>query len=95
MNPTATIQVTDCRVFCNPVEDERLKAFATITLNGAFVVTDCKVINGEQGLFVAMPARRRKDGVFHDVAHPINQDLRAHIEQIILDAYEQQIPARI
>jgi len=58
MNPT-TIQVTETRVFPNPVEDERLKAFATVTLNGCFVVTDMKVINGNEGLFVAMPARLR------------------------------------
>ncbi len=46
-----------------------------------------KVINGNEGLFVAMPARRRKDGIFHDVAHPITQELRGHIEQTALDAY--------
>ena len=92
MNPTATIQVTETRVFPNPTEDERLKAFATVTLNGCFVVTDMKVINGNEGLFVAMPARRRKDGIFHDVAHPITQDLREHIEQAVLDAYWQQVP---
>lgn len=92
MNPTATIQVTECRVYPSPVEDERLKAFATITLNGCFVVNDCKMINGNSGLFVAMPARRRNNGEFHKVAHPINQELRDRIEQAVLDAYWQQVP---
>ena len=83
------IEVTDCRVYLNPVKDERLKGFASIILNDSFAVCDLKIICGNKGLFVAMPSRRRRDGTFHDVAHPIAQPLREHIESMVLDRYHQ------
>lgn len=67
---------------------ENLKAFASITLNSCFVVCDLKVIQGPNRLFVAMPSRRRRDGVFRDVAHPLNQAFREEIETRVLAAYE-------
>jgi stage V sporulation protein G len=84
---TNPIQVTACRVYLNQSEDEHLKAFASIILNDCFAVCDLKIIQGNKGLFVAMPSRRRRDGTFHDVAHPINHTLREHIEQIVLNEY--------
>lgn len=70
--------------------DEKLKAFASIILNNSFIVKDLKIIEGNTGRFVAMPSRRGKDGVFRDVAHPLNQETRDMIEQAVLEAYEKQ-----
>lgn len=85
------MEITEVRVF--PVNEEKLKAYATITFDDCFVVRDLKVINGNSGLFVAMPSKKRKDGSFKDVAHPLNNDFRAKIEQAVLDAYEAETGA--
>lgn len=73
--------------------DEKLKAFASIILNNAFIIKDLKIIEGANGRFVAMPSRRGKDGVFRDVAHPLNQETREIIEGAVLAAYESQAAA--
>ncbi len=83
------LRITDVRVRPYSKADDKLKAFATITIEDCFVVTDLKVIQGKKGLFVAMPSRKRKDGSFKDVAHPLNQQTRDRIEQLVLDAYKQ------
>jgi stage V sporulation protein G len=83
------MEITEVRVF--PVTEERLKAYVTITLDNCFVVRDLKVINGNTGLFVAMPAKRRKDGTFKDIAHPLNSDTREKMEKIILAEYEREL----
>ena len=83
------IEVTDCRVYLNPHRDTRVKAFVSIALNQVFVVCDLKIIQGKKDLFVAMPSRRRTDGIFHDVAHPIEQPLRDHIESVALSQYHE------
>jgi len=70
--------------------DEKLKAFASIIFNNAFIVKDLKIIEGNSGRFVAMPSRRGKDGVFRDVAHPLNQETRDMIEKAVLETYEKQ-----
>ena len=88
---TNPLQVTGCRVFLNQQEDDHLKGFASIILNDVFAVCDLKIIQGNKGLFVAMPSRRRRDGTFHDVEHPICKNLREHIEIIVLQEYERQI----
>jgi stage V sporulation protein G len=85
------IRVTGCRVFLNLQEDEHLKGFASIILNDVFAVCDLKIILGNKGLFVAMPSRRRRDGTFHDVAHPICKNLRDHIEAIVLEEYKTHL----
>ena len=72
-----------------PVDEEKLKAYVTITLDACFVVRDLKVIQGSAGLFVAMPAKKRKDGTYKDIAHPLNTDMRARMERVILDQYER------
>jgi stage V sporulation protein G len=82
------MDITEVRVF--PVEEEKLKAYATITFDDCFVVRDLKVIHGNSGLFVAMPSKKRKDGTFKDIAHPLNNDFRAKIENAVLDAYEKE-----
>ncbi len=83
------MEITEVKVF--PVDEEKLKAYITIVLDNCFVVRDLKIISGNGGLFVAMPSKRRKDGTFKDVAHPLNQSTRATMEKKILDAYLSEI----
>ncbi len=85
------MEITEVKVF--PVEEEKLKAYITIVLDNCFVVRDLKIISGTAGLFVAMPSKRRKDGTFKDIAHPLNQSTRAEMEKKILDAYLAEIKA--
>ncbi len=66
-----------------------MKAVVSITLDDEFVVHDIKVIEGEKGLFIAMPSRKAADGEYRDIAHPINSETRERIQQIILDEYEK------
>ncbi len=73
--------------------EERLKAFVSITFDDAFVVRGLKVIDGNTGLFVAMPSRRRKDGEFRDIAHPINNSTRQMIEDAVMAEYRRQLEA--
>ena len=65
----------------------------SITIDEEFVVHDIKVIDGEKGLFIAMPSRKAADGEYRDIAHPINSDTRNKIQQIILEKYESEIAA--
>ena len=82
------MEITEVRVF--PVHEEKLKAYVTITLDDCFVIRDLKVIHGNTGLFVAMPAKRRKDGSFKDIAHPLNSETRERMERAILAEYERE-----
>ena len=79
------MQITDIKVF--PVNEERLKAYVTIIIDNCFLVREIKVVNGNSGYFVAMPSKKRKDGTYRDLAHPINQETRDMLEKAILDAY--------
>ena len=83
------MEITEVKVF--PVSEERLKAYVTITIDNCFVVRDLKVINGNNGLFVAMPSKKRKDGQFKDIAHPLNNETRELIENKIFEAYEAEL----
>lgn len=83
------MKITEVKVF--PVNEERLKAYVSITLDDCFVVRDLKIIQGPSGLFVAMPSKKRKDGQFRDIAHPLNQETRAMIEDMIFETYENQL----
>lgn len=83
------MKITEVKIF--PVNEDRLKAYVTITIEGCFVVRDLKVIQGPQGLFVAMPSKKRKDGQFRDIAHPLNQETRQNIEDMVFEAYENQL----
>lgn len=73
------------------VDEERLKAYVSITIDDCFVVRDLKVIDGPQGLFVAMPSKKRKDGQYRDIAHPLNAETRQQIENAIFEAYDQEL----
>ncbi len=81
------MNVTEVRVFPVVKEDERLKAFATIIFDDCFIVRDLKVIDGAEGLFVAMPSKKRRDGDYRDIAHPLNNVMRETIESAVLDEY--------
>ena len=84
------MQITDVRI--RKVEKEgKMKAIVSITIDDEFVVHDIKVIDGEKGLFIAMPSRKAADGEYRDIAHPINSDTRSKIQQIILDKYEEEM----
>jgi len=83
------MEITEIKVFL--VNEEKLKAYITIILDNCFVVRDLKIINGNTGLFVAMPAKKRKDGVFKDIAHPLNNETREKMETKILAAYESEL----
>ena len=82
------MEITEVRV--NLQDEEVLKAFVSITLDDEFVIRGLKVIQGMDGRFVAMPARRKKDGTFQDIAHPINRETRQYMEQVVLEAYDQE-----
>lgn len=81
------MQITDVRIR-KITKEGKMKAVVSITLDGEFVVHDIKVIEGEKGLFIAMPSRRAGDGEYRDIAHPINSDTREMIQNIILEKYE-------
>jgi len=83
------MEVTEVRVF--PVDEEKLRAYVTITIDNCFVVRDLKVIKGNNGLFVAMPSKKRKDGTFRDTAHPLNNETREMIESKVLAEYERRL----
>jgi stage V sporulation protein G len=83
------MEITEVRVF--PVNEEKLKAYVTITFDYCFVVRDLKVIHGNNGLFVAMPSKKRKDGTFRDTAHPLNNETRERIEAKVLSEYEREV----
>lgn len=83
------MQITDVRM--RKVEKEgKMKAVASITIDDEFVVHDIKVIEGEKGLFIAMPSRKTPDGEYKDIAHPINSDTRDAIQKLILQKYENE-----
>jgi len=86
----AAIEITGVTIRPFTGGDDKLRAFASIILNNAFIIKDLKIIEGNNGRFVAMPSRRGKDGIFRDVAHPLNQDTRDYVERTVLAAYEEQ-----
>jgi stage V sporulation protein G len=83
------MEITDVKVI--PVDDEKLKAFVSIVFDQCFVVTDIKIIHGPKGLFVSMPSKKRKDGTFKDIAHPLNNQMRQYLEERVLSVYKQQV----
>ncbi len=83
------MKITEIKVF--PVNEERLKAYVSITIDECFVIRDLKIINGNNGLFVAMPSKKRKDGQFKDIAHPLNPETREMIEGAVFEAYEKEV----
>ena len=81
------MQITDVRVR-KVTKEGKMRAVVSITIDDVFVVHDIKVIEGEKGLFIAMPSRKAADGEYRDIAHPINSETRERIQSIILEKYE-------
>ena len=84
------MQITDARVRMKG-NDSKMKAIASITIDDVFVIHDIKVIDGEKGMFIAMPSRKAGDGEYKDIAHPINSETRNSIQKIILEKYEEEL----
>ena len=88
------MQITDVRI--RKVEKEgKMKAVVSITIEDEFVVHDIKVIEGEKGLFIAMPSRKSSDGEYRDIAHPINSTTREQLQALILEKYKEEIEKEI
>lgn len=88
------MQITDIRIR-QITKEGKMKAVVSVTFDNAFVVHDIKIIDGEKGLFIAMPSRKASDGEYRDIAHPINSDTRRILQEQILDAYakvEEEMP---
>ncbi|MFH1743097.1 MAG: septation regulator SpoVG [bacterium] len=81
------MEITEVKIYPISRGDDKLKAFVTLVLDGCFIIRDLKVIQGNNGLFVAMPSRKRADGTYMDIAHPINMETRRWIERVVLDEY--------
>ena len=79
------MEITEVKIF--KVGEEKLKAFVSIVIDQCFMVNDIKVIQGKDGLFISMPSRRKRNGEFKDVAHPLNNPTRRMLEERILDEY--------
>ena len=84
------MNITDVRIRKMDKEG-KMKAVVSITIDDEFVVHDIKIIEGEKGLFIAMPSRKASDGEYRDIAHPINSDTRVAIQNLILDRYKAEI----
>ena len=84
------MNITDVRVR-KMTKEGKMKAVVSITIDDEFVVHVIKVIDGEKGLFIAMPSRKASDGEYRDIAHPINSETRDRIQKIILDSYEKAL----
>ena len=83
------MEITQVRVF--PVDEDKLKAFASIIFDNCFVVSDIRVIHGNHGMFISMPSKKRRNGTFRDIAHPLNSETRRMIEEHILARYREMV----
>lgn len=86
------MNITDVRVR-KIAKEGKMKAVVSITIDDEFVVHDIKVIEGEKGLFIAMPSRKASDGEYRDIAHPINSNTRDRIQKLILEKYQETMAA--
>ncbi len=86
------MEITEVRIILR--DEDKLKGFANVTFDNAFVVRGMKIISGNNGYFISMPSRKRPDGTHQDVAHPVNNEARRLIEEKILAAYEEELKKR-
>ncbi len=86
------MEITEVKVF--PIQEEKLKAFVSIVFDHCFMVNDIKIIQGRDGLFISMPSRKKKNGEFKDVAHPLNNETRRTIEEKVLAEYDHALQER-
>ena len=88
------MEITETKVFpAKEKEGGKLKAYATIVFDGCFIIRDLKIIEGNTGLFVAMPSRKRKDGTFRDIVHPLDSQTRRMIEESIIKEFNRMVQA--
>ncbi len=83
------MEIKDIKIF--PVNEKRVKAYASIVFDDCFIIRDLKIIHGENKLFVAMPSKKMKDGSYRDTVHPLNNETRQKIEANVLEAYEKEL----
>jgi len=86
------MEITEVKVF--PIQEEKLKAFVSIVFDHCFMINDIKIIQGRDGLFISMPSRKKKNGEFKDVAHPLNNETRRMIEDQVLAEYDRVLEER-
>ncbi len=84
------MEITSVNVRKIEKEDSRMKGIVSIILDDCFVIRDIRIIDGKDGLFVAMPSRKKEDGTYRDIAHPINKEAREIFEKTILEAYSKE-----
>ena len=92
MKGADTMNITDVRVR-KVAKEGKMKAVVSITIDEDFVVHDIKVIQGDKGLFIAMPSRKAADGEYRDIAHPINTETRERLQRMILEKYQESLEA--
>ena len=83
------MEITEIRLTIR--NEDKLKAFANVTFDNALVVMGLKIISGNKGLFISMPSKKRPNGTYQDIAHPINTEMRRMVEKAVLEAYEKEI----
>ena len=83
------MEITDVKI--RPTDEDKLRAYVTITLDHCFVISDLKIITGTKGYFLSMPSRKRKDGTYQDIAHPINNETRKMLEDRVILEYEKMM----
>jgi stage V sporulation protein G len=83
------VEITEIRVTLR--NEDKLKAFANVTFDNAFVIRGMKVINGNKGFFLSMPSKKRPDGTYQDIAHPVTSEMRRLLEEKVLEAYEEEV----
>ena len=86
------MEITEVKVF--PIQEEKLKAFVSVVFDHCFMINDIKIIQGRDGLFISMPSRKKKNGEFKDVAHPLNNETRRMIESQVLAEYDRVLEER-
>lgn len=87
------MKITEVKIY--PVEDGgRLKAYATMVFDDCFIIRDLKIIEGDKGFFISMPSRKRKDGSFRDIVHPLNSQTRTDVEKTIVDEFTKSFEAK-
>jgi stage V sporulation protein G len=87
----AYMEITEVKVY--PANEGKLKAYATMVFDGCFIVRDMKIIQSDKGLFVSMPSRRKKDGSFKDIVHPLNAEMRKLVEERVIEEYNKTAEA--
>ena len=86
------MEITEIRITVR--DEDKLRAFANVTFDNAFVVRGLKIIMGNDGYFVSMPSRKRPDGSYQDIAHPITREMRDVLEKEVLEAYQKELESR-